>query len=93
MQTYNNSYEITLQMEGQVQMEHNSAATVISLLSSQVCSPSSHHSFPKNTGSLFCLTTAGYYYLSTSLSYYLQIYLYLPKLAKVTIHMKTDNGS
>ena len=79
MQTYNNSYEITIQMEGHVQTEHNSAATVISLLSSQVCTLSTdsiHQYFiPKNTGSLFCLTTAVFYDVSTSLSYYLQICL------------------
>jgi len=94
MQTYNNSYEITLRMEGHVQTEHNSAATVISLVSSHVCalsSDSTHQYFiPKNRGSLFCLTTAGYYYLSTCLSYYLRIYLYILKSTNVTIHTHED---
>jgi hypothetical protein len=94
MQTYNNSYEITLRVEGHVQTEHNFAATVTSLVSSQVYTLSSdsilQYFIPKNTGSLFSLTNAVYYYLSTCLSYYLQLYLCILKSTKVMIHRHED---
>lgn len=94
MQTYNNSYEITLRMEGHIRTEHNFAATVTSLVCSQLyalLSDSIHQYFiPSNTGSLFSLTTTSYHYLSTCLLYYLQLYLRILKSTTVMIHKHED---